>query len=286
MLKALGVEMHAGDITDRESLRQPMTGVDGVFHVAAWYKVGVKSARGRRVNVDGTRNVLRSPAQLAIPRGVYTSTVAVFGDTHGARCDETYYERGPFLTEYDRYEVDRALRRRGAEDRSGPAADDRHARAGLRPRRYQRHARRARRSAARTAAITPAKPRFAGATSKTPPAACSWRWSGAAGRELPLTGPIHTFEDAFALAATIARRRRPPIHPPPLLMRGAARVAEAVERWNFQFPHAAETLRLMAGTTWIGSSAKAEQALGFTVRPLDEGLRHTVEHESRQLGLS
>ena len=48
----------------------------------------------------------------------------------------------------------------------------------------------------------------------------------------------------------------------------------------------AETLRLMAGTTWIGSSAKAERELGFTTRPLDEGWRHTIEHELRQLGMA
>ncbi|MBV9228821.1 MAG: NAD(P)H-binding protein, partial [Chloroflexi bacterium] len=29
-----GVKVHAGDITDKESLRTPMTGVDGVFHIA------------------------------------------------------------------------------------------------------------------------------------------------------------------------------------------------------------------------------------------------------------
>ncbi len=39
-LVALGVKVHAGDITDKESLRTPMRGVDGVFHIATWYKVG------------------------------------------------------------------------------------------------------------------------------------------------------------------------------------------------------------------------------------------------------
>jgi uncharacterized protein YbjT (DUF2867 family) len=36
-LVALGVEVHGGDITDKESMRAYMTGADGVFHVAAWY---------------------------------------------------------------------------------------------------------------------------------------------------------------------------------------------------------------------------------------------------------
>jgi|SRR5215467_2635380 len=35
------VKVHACDITDKESLHIPMTGVDGVFHIAAWYKEGI-----------------------------------------------------------------------------------------------------------------------------------------------------------------------------------------------------------------------------------------------------
>ena len=73
---------------------------------------------------------------------------------------------------------------------------------------------------------------------------------------------------------------------PTPLLKAAAAVASLVERWDFQFAYPAETLRLMAGTTWIGSSAKAQHALGFTARPLEEGLRHTVEHELRQLGMA
>src|SRR5688572_11611026 len=84
ILKALGVEIHVGDVTDRESLTVPMTGVDGVFHVAAWYKVGVKEPLADHINVDGTRNVLTTMGALGIARGVYTSTLAVFSDTKGA----------------------------------------------------------------------------------------------------------------------------------------------------------------------------------------------------------
>ena len=101
MLKALGVEMHAGDITERDTLRAPMQGVDGVFHVAAWYKVGVDEPLADQINVDGTRNVLKTMRTLEIPRGVYTSTVAVFSDTKGVVPDETYRYDGPHLSEYE-----------------------------------------------------------------------------------------------------------------------------------------------------------------------------------------
>jgi uncharacterized protein YbjT (DUF2867 family) len=35
-LRALGVHLAAGDVTDAASLRDPMRGADGVFHVAGW----------------------------------------------------------------------------------------------------------------------------------------------------------------------------------------------------------------------------------------------------------
>lgn len=289
LLKALGVVLHVGDITDRESLRQPMIGVDGVFHTAAWYKIGVPGSRetALRVNVEGTRNVFEIARQLAIPRIVYTSTVGVFGNTRGRLVDETYYARGPFLTEYDRskwmahYEV--AIPMIGAGlpltivmpgliyGPGDTSAVHTTLSQLLRKRLF----------------VTPKGVTFAwGYVEDIARGVRQAMEVGGIGESYLLTGPVHTFQDAFALAAKIVGRRPPPIHPPPILMRTASVIAGAVERWNIQFPYAAETLRLMAGTTWIGSSAKAEQALGFTVRPLDEGLRHTVEHELRQLGMA
>src|SRR5947209_8983667 len=65
----LGVNVRPGDITDRESLRMPMTGVDGVFHVAAWYKIGDRDkSQAERVNVGGTRNILDLMRERDIPK--------------------------------------------------------------------------------------------------------------------------------------------------------------------------------------------------------------------------
>ena len=80
-----------------------MTGVDGVFHVAGWYKLGARDDKeAMRTNVEGTRNVLETMRELAIPRGVFTSTLAVNSDTRGQVVDETYRYRGKHLTIYDR----------------------------------------------------------------------------------------------------------------------------------------------------------------------------------------
>ena len=288
LLKTFGVELHVGDITDRETLRAPMTGVDGVFHVAAWYKVGAADSHlAQEINVQGTRNVLETARDLQIPRIVYTSTVAVHGDTRGRLVDESYYAAGPFLTEYDRtkwvahYEVAVPMMRAGLPlmivmpgaiygpgDTSG--IHDTLVQL-LRGRLF----------------ATPRGVAFAWVYLDD--AAQGLRLAmehGTPGESYLLTGPVHTFEDAFAIAARIAGKRPPFFHPRPIMMRGAAKLVSLLEGWDVRVPIASETLRLMAGSTWIGSSAKAERELGFTVRPLEEGLRHTIEHELRRLGMA
>src|SRR5688572_9135213 len=95
-------ELSRGDVTDRESLRAPMAGADGVFHVAGWYRVGTPDrAEGTRINVDGTRNVLETMRELAIPKGVYTSTLAIHSNTDGRLVDESYRFDGKHMTHYD-----------------------------------------------------------------------------------------------------------------------------------------------------------------------------------------
>src|SRR5437016_494296 len=102
-LAELGIAVHQGDVTDKESMRAPMQGVDGVFHIAGWYKIGVRdTSEATSINVHGTRNVLELMRSLDIPKGVYTSTLAVFSDTCGRMVDESYRYDGAHLSEYDR----------------------------------------------------------------------------------------------------------------------------------------------------------------------------------------
>ncbi|MBK7450579.1 MAG: NAD-dependent epimerase/dehydratase family protein, partial [Anaerolineales bacterium] len=54
------------------------------------------------VNINGTRNVLELMQELRIPKGVYTSTLAINSDTKGVLADETYHFTGEHLSEYDR----------------------------------------------------------------------------------------------------------------------------------------------------------------------------------------
>ena len=286
MLKALGVEMHPGDITERETLKTPMTGVDGVFHVAAWYKVGVKEPLADQINVDGTRNVLQTMRALEIPRGVYTSTVAVFSDTRGTVPDETYRYDGPHLSQYDRtkwiahYRV--ALPKMedglplsivmpgmvyGPGDTSGMHTALVDLLRGRLP-------------------MTPARTAFCWAhVEDTARGHILAMEKGRPGETYIIAGPRHPFEEAFSLAANLARVRAPMLHPGPHAMRAMAVLMKGAERFVTLPPaFTPEALRVLAGTTYFGSNEKAVRELGFTARPLDEGLAQTLEHELRLLG--
>ena len=286
MLKALGVEIHPGDITDRETLKAPMTGADGVFHAAAWYKVGAKEPLADQINVDGTRNVLKTMRTLDIPRGVYTSTVAVFSDTKGAVPDETHRYDGPHLSEYDRtkwiahYRV--ALPKieeglpltivmpglvYGPGDTSGMRSALVDLLRGRLP-------------------MTPAKTAFCwGHIEDTARAHILAMEKGQPGETYIIAGPRHTFEAAFDLAAAIAKVRAPLFHPGPHAMRATAAGMAVIERFMTLPPaFTPEALRVLAGTTYFGASDKAIRDIGFAPRPLEEGMAQTLEHELRLLG--
>ena len=66
----------------------------------------------------------------------------------------------------------------------------------------------------------------------------------------------------------------------PGMMRAMAAVTAVVENVApLPADYASETLRAMAGTTYIGSNARAKRELGWTVRDLREGWAETVRHE-------
>ena len=121
-LARLGATLVAGDVSDRVVMREAMRGVDGVFHIAALYKLGLEF-RDRMVaaNVEGTRHTLEAAIEAGVPKIVYTSTIGVFGNTQGKIVDETYrVARQGLKSEYERtkwaahYEVAVPLQQQGA----------------------------------------------------------------------------------------------------------------------------------------------------------------------------
>ena len=104
-LRELGVELVEGDLSSDEAIREGVRGCDAVFHAAAVYKVGIPASERDAMweaNVRGTERVLDAATGAGVPRIVYVSTVAVFGNTDGKVVDESYYRNGDeFLSCYD-----------------------------------------------------------------------------------------------------------------------------------------------------------------------------------------
>jgi nucleoside-diphosphate-sugar epimerase len=118
-LSGCNVQLVYGDISDREALKTAMTGVDWVFHTAAYVELGlVDAAKMERVNVAGTRAVMEVAQAAAVSKVVYCSTIGVFGDTQGQVVDETFQRtQTDFSSAYDRtkYEAQQIVDRFAAQ---------------------------------------------------------------------------------------------------------------------------------------------------------------------------
>jgi dihydroflavonol-4-reductase len=82
-----------GDVTDVDSFREQLVGVDAVFHTAAYfreyYEPGSDPGLLRRTNVDAVRGLLEAAAQAQVPVVVHTSSSGTLGATaDGSPADE------------------------------------------------------------------------------------------------------------------------------------------------------------------------------------------------------
>jgi nucleoside-diphosphate-sugar epimerase len=285
-LAEMGVRLYQGDVTEKDSMRAAMAGCDGVFHVAGWYKIGTTDkANGERVNVQGTRNVLELMKELGIPKGVYTSTLAVNSDTRGRLVDETYRFTGEHLSEYDRSKA------------AAHALAEEMIRAGL------------------PLVIVmpglvygPGDSSEAGATlvqylqRRLPliPRGLTFAWAhiddvagthilamekGRPGESYMINGPVHTLEEALQIASGLTGIPLPPVVPPGILL-FLSRLARPFERvLGLTGAYTSEGLRVAAGVAYIGDNAKARRELGYNPRPLTVGMAELVEYEMKRLGL-
>lgn len=287
-LKKLGAVIVCGDVTDKESMRAAMSGVDGVFHLAAWYKIGAGERRlAEAVNVAGTRNVLELVKELKIPKAVYTSTLAVNSHTRGVIVDESYRYFGPHLSIYDEtkwrahYEVAIPMMQEGLPlvivqpglvygpgDESLVAQALRLYLLGRLP-------------------VAPRETAFCFAHVEDVARGLLLAMEkGRVGENYFICGPPMTFTEALSICEGITGKKAPKFLVPPLAMKAASVIAGLLGR-VVRLPelYTAEALRVNAGTTYLGSDAKARQELGFSTRPIEEGLRETLSYEMKKLGM-
>lgn len=93
-LSELGCELVTGNLsTPRPELAKMMEGQDALLHNAALYEVGIPPSRIpalKEANVAGTANVLEAALEAGVPRVLYVSTCAVFGNTRRVAATEDY----------------------------------------------------------------------------------------------------------------------------------------------------------------------------------------------------
>ncbi len=77
-LQGLGVESVHGDLTQPETLRSALRGMQAVFHCAA-YLGGADLTRHRQVTVQGTRALAEAALAEGVERFVHTSSCAALG---------------------------------------------------------------------------------------------------------------------------------------------------------------------------------------------------------------
>ena len=85
----LDVNVVEGDLLCSASIRSAVKGCEGVFHVAADYRLWTPSSTDMfMVNVDGTRCIIEAAIEAQVPKIVYTSSVAVLGNDQNNPSDE------------------------------------------------------------------------------------------------------------------------------------------------------------------------------------------------------
>lgn len=275
-VEALGAHAVHGDLHDVDTLRAAMQGCDVVFHLAAWYKLGGHDpVRMYGTNVGGALNVLQTAFEVGVPKIVYTSSIAVNGDTRGRVVDEAFYQAGPFLTDYDHskwrahYEVALPLIEKGAPivivmpgAVFGPGD---HSLVGETLRWFWRG----------WLPVLPGPELTLGYTYVDDIAEGHLLAAdkGRPGESYILTGPCLTLAEWIGLAAEVSGQHAPLVKLPSAWLRPLAPVIGAVEP-ALPALFCRDSVAIL-GATYIARADKARTELGWTPRPLREGLRET-----------
>jgi nucleoside-diphosphate-sugar epimerase len=283
-LKAMGVAVVKGDVTEKESMRQAMKGCDGVYHVAGWYKVGVKDKTpGYQINVMGTRNVLELMKELNIPKGVYTSTLAINSDTHGREVDESYQFSGKHISEYDKtkaeaHQIAEQFIKEGLPlaivmpgliyGPDGSSMSDEALRLYLQ----------------KKLPMIPSKSAYSWAhVDDIAHAHILAMEKAKPGSQYIIAGPSHTFSEGLSIAKNITGIKKPMVVPP-VMLKLTAFFSSLVEGFiNLPEMYNSEALRVQAGITYLGSNDKAKSELGYNPRTLEIGLKETLAYEMEKL---
>jgi dihydroflavonol-4-reductase len=117
------IEWVEGDILDVFSLEDAMQGVEKVYHCAAMISYQPRDAAPmRKVNVEGTANVVNSALEKGVKRLIYVSSIAAIGENKKEKANQpitekTTWERSPHNSDYSisKYLAEQEVWRAAAE---------------------------------------------------------------------------------------------------------------------------------------------------------------------------
>lgn len=293
-LAALGCELVDGDLsTPRADLAALMSKHDALIHNAAIYEVGVPASRAgelREANVQGTANVLEAALEAELPRVLYVSTCAVFGNTRGEAVTESYRRPdldapgGPDFTsvyEETKFNAHRIaldlIENRGLPcviaqpagvygpgDHSSIAASINSFLDGKMP-------------------MMPF-PEFGSGLAHVDDVAAGLVLildQGRIGECYILTADNLTMKEIIGTAARITGKKPPSRAMPTAVLKALRPVGPLVGKLMDQPPNLSELIRSADGVTFFADASRAREELGFEPRGFETGLRQTLEAEGR-----
>lgn len=273
-----GVELFPGDILSVADIDRAMAGCDVVFHLAAVYAVWLPDmSLIRRVNVDGTRNVLEACLRHKVKRVIHTSSAVRFC---GQGLDIVSTEQSPFSMNGQPYA--------DSKNESHQVAEE-FARRGL-----------------DIVLVCPVGPFGPGDVAPTPtgrlivdiftmpwPVAIHTRMNlidvrdcamghilalekGRTGESYLLGGDNHTHADVVAHVLALCDINRKVIEVSPTMLLPLAYVLKHVADFTGKAPLMTPSEMRQAGKGLVCDAAKARNELGLTTRPFDETLRDAL----------
>lgn len=281
-LKEMGCELVQGDLANPDLMHEAMKGCDGVFHVAAIYKVGVPESERAALlesNVQGTANALDAAVAAGVPRILYVSTGNVFGDTHGQAVDESYHRdlNEGFLSIYDeaKYRAHQvALDRieRGAPivivQPGGVYGPGDHSELGNAIEMTRK---------GRMPMIPFANLRMSFVHVDDVADGIILAFDkGKIGESYILAGERATMKDLVQTTARIVGRREPKLEMPTAVMRVSAPLGPVVGPLLGFPPNFKELISVSDGVSYWMTDDKARGELGFAPRGLEQGIRDTL----------
>ena len=281
-----GPTLVEGDLSDEAAIREGMEGADAVIHGAAIYKVGIpKSERApmHEANVGGTERVLRAALDAKIPKVVYVSTVAAFGNTHGEVVDETYRHPGQEFTsyyeqtKYEAHQVARSLIEEGLPavivQPGGVYGPDDHSSVGQTINQFM--------DGKLPLLPFPELGLNMVHVEDVADGVLLALDKGEVGEAYVLGGEITTMRGVIDTTARVADRKPPRGTMPTGMLKMMTPIGPVVGKMMGQPPNLRELISSADGVTFWARHDKAMQQLGYSPRSLEVGLRETLRAEDK-----